>query len=123
MFLLMFAVVYAVGNLLVFLDPDDFYVRLFCAGFGFTEYILLAAARWRGAGQGPIRWCPDSRGSALRQLRQLQKTWSLCTGQPFRALLRCQAIASLIDRRSWKGDSWPLRLAELLIRLPWPTHL
>merc|ERR550537_2106667 len=53
-FLIMFIVIYAVGNLHVFLGPDDFngdgyfYVRLYWTGFGFNaniveEYILLAA--------------------------------------------------------------------------------
>merc|ERR1711881_437521 len=53
-FLIMFIVIHAVGNLHVFLGPDDFngygyfYVRLYWTGFGFNaniveEYVLLAA--------------------------------------------------------------------------------
>merc|ERR1711881_757417 len=53
-FLIMFIVIHAVGNLHVFLGPDDFngygyfYVRLYGTGFGFDaniveEYVLLAA--------------------------------------------------------------------------------
>merc|ERR1719390_269966 len=53
-FLIMFIVIHAVGNLHVFLGPDDFngygyfYVRLYWTGFGFSaniveEYVLLAA--------------------------------------------------------------------------------
>jgi hypothetical protein len=54
MFLFIFIIIHAVGNLHVFLGPDDFngygyfYVRLYWTGFGFNaniveEYILLAA--------------------------------------------------------------------------------
>jgi len=54
MFLFVFMIIHAVGNLHVFLGPDDFngygyfYVRLYWTGFGFDaniveEYILLAA--------------------------------------------------------------------------------
>merc|ERR1719321_2232270 len=54
MFLVLFIVIHAVGNLHVFLGPDDFngygyfYVRLYCTGFGLPaniveEYVLLAA--------------------------------------------------------------------------------
>jgi len=54
MFLFIFIIIHAVGNLHVFLGPDDFngygyfYVRLYWTGFGFQaniveEYILLAA--------------------------------------------------------------------------------
>merc|ERR1712194_910012 len=54
MFLFIFIIIHAVGNLHVFLRPDDFngygyfYVRLYWTGFGFDaniveEYILLAA--------------------------------------------------------------------------------
>merc|ERR1712127_765813 len=54
MFLFIFIIIHAVGNLHVFLGPDDFngygyfYVRLYWTGFGFDaniveEYILLAA--------------------------------------------------------------------------------
>jgi hypothetical protein len=54
MFLFVFIIIHAVGNLHVFLGPDDFngygyfYVRLYWTGFGFhanivEEYILLAA--------------------------------------------------------------------------------
>jgi len=54
-FLILFQVIHAVGNLHVFLGPDDFngygyfYVRLYWTGFGFNaniveEYLLLAAA-------------------------------------------------------------------------------
>jgi len=54
MFLFVFIIIHAVGNLHVFLGPDDFngygyfYVRLYWTGFGFNaniveEYILLAA--------------------------------------------------------------------------------
>merc|ERR1719428_1768917 len=54
MFLFIFIIIHAVGNLHVFLGPDDFngygyfYVRLYWTGFGFhanivEEYILLAA--------------------------------------------------------------------------------
>merc|ERR1712012_976296 len=54
MFLFVFIIIHAVGNLHVFLGPDDFngygyfYVRLYWTGFGFDaniveEYILLAA--------------------------------------------------------------------------------
>jgi len=54
MFLFVFIIIHAVGNLHVFLGPDDFngygyfYVRLYWTGFGFPaniveEYILLAA--------------------------------------------------------------------------------
>jgi len=54
MFLFVFIIIHAVGNLHVFLGPDDFngygyfYVRLYWTGFGFQaniveEYILLAA--------------------------------------------------------------------------------
>jgi len=54
MFLFVFIVIHAVGNLHVFLGPDDFngygyfYVRLYCTGFGLPaniveEYVLLAA--------------------------------------------------------------------------------
>merc|ERR1712226_1754319 len=54
MFLFVFIIIHAVGNLHVFLGPDDFngygyfYVRLYWTGFGFSaniveEYILLAA--------------------------------------------------------------------------------
>jgi hypothetical protein len=53
-FLIMFIVIHAVGNLHVFLGPDDFngygyfYVRLYWTGFGFNanvveEYVLLSA--------------------------------------------------------------------------------
>merc|ERR1711907_537372 len=53
-FLIMFIVIHAVGNLHVFLGPDDFngygyfYVRLYWTGFGLPaniveEYILLSA--------------------------------------------------------------------------------
>jgi hypothetical protein len=53
-FLIMFIVIHAVGNLHVFLGPDDFngygyfYVRLYWTGFGFPaniveEYVLLCA--------------------------------------------------------------------------------
>merc|ERR1712097_218299 len=53
-FLIMFQVIHAVGNLHVFLGPDDFngygyfYVRLYFTGFGLPaniveEYVLLAA--------------------------------------------------------------------------------
>merc|ERR1719272_862959 len=53
-FLIMFQVIHAVGNLHVFLGPDDFngygffYVRLYFTGFGLNaniveEYLLLAA--------------------------------------------------------------------------------
>merc|ERR1712118_360101 len=53
-FLVFFMVIHAVGNLHVFLGPDDFngygyfYVRLYWTGFGFDaniveEYVLLAA--------------------------------------------------------------------------------
>ncbi|CAK0798423.1 unnamed protein product [Prorocentrum cordatum] len=54
MFMFIFIIIHAVGNLHVFLGPDDFngygyfYVRLYWTGFGFNaniveEYILLAA--------------------------------------------------------------------------------
>jgi len=54
MFMFIFMIIHAVGNLHVFLGPDDFngygyfYVRLYWTGFGFNaniveEYILLAA--------------------------------------------------------------------------------
>merc|ERR1711971_643274 len=54
MFLFIFIIIHAVGNLHVFLGPDDFngygyfYVRLYWTGFGFSaniveEYVLLAA--------------------------------------------------------------------------------
>jgi len=54
MFLFIFIIIHAVGNLHVFLGPDDFngygyfYVRLYWTGFGFDaniveEYVLLAA--------------------------------------------------------------------------------
>jgi hypothetical protein len=54
MFLFIFIIIHAVGNLHVFLGPDDFngygyfYVRLYWTGFGFSaniveEYILLGA--------------------------------------------------------------------------------
>jgi hypothetical protein len=54
MFLIVFQVIHAVGNLHVFLGPDDFngygyfYVRLYWTGFGFSaniveEYLLLSA--------------------------------------------------------------------------------
>merc|ERR1711920_374038 len=54
LFLFVFIIIHAVGNLHVFLGPDDFngygyfYVRLYWTGFGFSaniveEYILLAA--------------------------------------------------------------------------------
>merc|ERR1712070_1072562 len=54
MFLFLFIVIHAVGNLHVFLGPDDFngygyfYVRLYPTGFGFSaniveEYVALAA--------------------------------------------------------------------------------
>merc|ERR1719197_162549 len=54
MFLIVFQVIHAVGNLHVFLGPDDFngygyfYVRLYWTGFGLPaniveEYVLLAA--------------------------------------------------------------------------------
>merc|ERR1711990_842747 len=54
MFLFVFIIIHAIGNLHVFLGPDDFngygyfYVRLYWTGFGFSaniveEYILLAA--------------------------------------------------------------------------------
>merc|ERR1719159_1964828 len=54
MFLIVFQIIHAVGNLHVFLGPDDFngygyfYVRLYFTGFGFSaniveEYLLLAA--------------------------------------------------------------------------------
>jgi len=54
MFLIVFQVIHAVGNLHVFLGPDDFngygyfYVRLYWTGFGFPaniveEYLLLSA--------------------------------------------------------------------------------
>jgi len=54
MFMFVFIIIHAVGNLHVFLGPDDFngygyfYVRLYWTGFGFSaniveEYILLAA--------------------------------------------------------------------------------
>merc|ERR1719324_877680 len=54
MFLFLFMVIHAVGNLHVFLGPDDFngygyfYVRLYPSGFGLPaniveEYVLLAA--------------------------------------------------------------------------------
>jgi len=54
MFLFLFIVIHAVGNLHVFLGPDDFngygyfYVRLYWTGFGFSaniveEYVALAA--------------------------------------------------------------------------------
>merc|ERR1712193_501642 len=53
-FLIFFMVIHAVGNLHVFLGPDDFngygyfYVRLYFTGFGFNaniveEYVLLSA--------------------------------------------------------------------------------
>ena len=53
-FLIMFMVIHAVGNLHVFLGPDDFngygyfYVRLYWTGFGFDaniveEYVAIAA--------------------------------------------------------------------------------
>jgi len=54
MFLFVFIIIHAIGNLHVFLGPDDFngygyfYVRLYCTGFGLDaniveEYVLLAA--------------------------------------------------------------------------------
>merc|ERR1711939_870612 len=54
MFLIVFQIIHAVGNLHVFLGPDDFngygyfYVRLYWTGFGFNaniveEYVLLSA--------------------------------------------------------------------------------
>merc|ERR1711976_914032 len=54
MFMFVFIIIHAVGNLHVFLGPDDFngygyfYVRLYWTGFGFSaniveEFILLAA--------------------------------------------------------------------------------
>merc|ERR1711998_477386 len=54
MFLFLFILIHAIGNLHVFLGPDDFngygyfYVRLYWTGFGFNaniveEYVLLAA--------------------------------------------------------------------------------
>merc|ERR1712028_128168 len=54
MFLFIFIIIHAVGNLHVFLGPDDFngygyfYVRLYWTGFGLDaniveEYVLLAA--------------------------------------------------------------------------------
>jgi len=54
MFLIVFQIIHAVGNLHVFLGPDDFngygyfYVRLYWTGFGFSaniveEYVLLCA--------------------------------------------------------------------------------
>merc|ERR1719377_185157 len=54
MFLIVFQIIHAVGNLHVFLGPDDFngygyfYVRLYWTGFGLPaniveEYVLLAA--------------------------------------------------------------------------------
>merc|ERR1712110_1183105 len=54
MFLIVFQIIHAVGNLHVFLGPDDFngygyfYVRLYWTGFGFQaniveEYVLLCA--------------------------------------------------------------------------------
>merc|ERR1719453_2091932 len=54
MFLIVFQIIHAVGNLHVFLGPDDFngygyfYVRLYFTGFGFNaniveEYVLLSA--------------------------------------------------------------------------------
>merc|ERR1719271_261315 len=54
MFLIVFQIIHAVGNLHVFLGPDDFngygyfYVRLYWTGFGFSaniveEYVLLSA--------------------------------------------------------------------------------
>merc|ERR1712070_640955 len=54
MFLFVFIIIHAIGNLHVFLGPNDFngygyfYVRLYWTGFGFSaniveEYILLAA--------------------------------------------------------------------------------
>merc|ERR1719473_1412035 len=53
-FLIVFQIIHAIGNLHVFLGPDDFngygyfYVRLYWTGFGFSaniveEYLLLAA--------------------------------------------------------------------------------
>ena len=80
MILFMLTIVYAVRNLLVFLDPDGLYVRLFCAGLGFTEYILLTAALVTRclprasvvAGPGALRHVP------LRVRRHLRR------GQPAR---------------------------------------
>merc|ERR1711990_414834 len=54
MFLFVFIIIHAIGNLHVFLGPNDFngygyfYVRLYWTGFGFSaniveEYVLLAA--------------------------------------------------------------------------------
>merc|ERR1711990_415208 len=54
MFLFVFIIIHAVGNLHVFLGPDDFngygyfYVRLYWSGFGFSaniveEYVALCA--------------------------------------------------------------------------------
>merc|ERR1712183_248479 len=61
MFLFVLIVIHAVGNLHVFLGPDDFngygyfYVRLYWTGFGFhanivEEYVLLCALLHVGVG-------------------------------------------------------------------------
>merc|ERR1711975_209940 len=62
-FLIFFMVIYAVGNLHVFLGPDDFngygyfYVRLYWTGFGLPaniveEYVLLCAVLHAAVGLG-----------------------------------------------------------------------
>jgi len=70
-FLIMFIVIHAVGNLHVFLGPDDFngygyfYVRLYFTGFGFNaniveEYVLLSAI--------------------MHVVIALKRTWDITTG-------------------------------------------
>merc|ERR1719160_163791 len=70
-FLIMFIVIHAVGNLHVFLGPDDFngygyfYVRLYWTGFGFNaniveEYVLLSAI--------------------MHVVIALKRTWDITTG-------------------------------------------
>merc|ERR1711904_593297 len=73
MFLFVFLIIHAVGNLHVFLGPDDFngygyfYVRLYWTGFGLPaniveEYVLLAAL--------------------LHVFVALRRTWDISLGQP-----------------------------------------
>merc|ERR1711939_154888 len=78
-FLIVFQIIHAIGNLHVFLGPDDFngygyfYVRLYWTGFGFNaniveEYVLLSAVMhvvialkrtWDSSLNFPMKLGPD----------------------------------------------------------------